>query len=240
MKQTPLPTLTLIGTVHRDPQGAERLLACLRRLRPDLLTLEMSEKAFAYRHEGAHRQLLRLERILERLAAELPAELADLQTHPAIVDISNLLALPFEYQAAAAYSAETPVALHLIDLSDVSAAKLKRVESDLITYRNLKILVSLPAGAEKSDYEGYSRAHAMITQDPGAVVRQAYLAGRRGAEGIGPRDRWMSQQIRRLLAQRNGGHLVHVGGWVHLIEDEQGETLYSLLADLKPERLLLG
>jgi len=234
-----IPTLTLIGTVHRDPLGAERLLPLLQRLQPDLITLEMSEKALAYRQGDARRQLLCLDRILERLSGELPADLPKLHAHPAVADIRTLLALPFEYQAAAAYAAETQVPLHLIDLSDVSAAKLRKVETDLITYRNLKILVTLPAGAEKSDFEGYGRAHAMITRDPGEAVRQAFLAGRRGAEGIGPRDRWMAGRIRRLLADRDGGHLVHVGGWVHLIEDARGETLYSLLRELMPKRLLL-
>jgi pheromone shutdown protein TraB len=234
-----IATLTLVGTVHRDPRGAERLLPLLRRLHPDLITLEMSEKAFAYRQVEGRRQLLRLDRILERLAGELPAALSELQNHPAIVDIRTLLALPFEYRAAAAYAAEAQVPLHLIDLSDVSAAKLRRVETELITCRNLKILVTLPAGAEKSDFEGYGRAHAMITRDPGETVRQAYLEGRRGAEGIGPRDRWMAGRIRRLLTDRHGGHMVHVGGWVHLIEDARGETLYSLLRDLMPKRLLL-
>lgn len=234
------PRLTLIGTVHRDPRGAERLLSLLRRLHPDLITLEMSEKAFAYRQSEARRLLLRLDRILERLAGELPADLQKLQAHPAVADILTLLALPFEYQAAAAYAAEAAVPLHLIDRSDVSAAKLRRVERELVTYRNLKILVSLPAGAEKSDFEGYGRAHAMITHDPGDAVRLAFLEGRRGEEGLGSRDRWMAEQIRRLLAARRDGHLVHVGGWVHLVEDARGETLYSLLADLAPQRLLLG
>jgi pheromone shutdown protein TraB len=235
-----IPALTLIGTVHRDPRGAERLLSLLRRLHPDLITLEMSEKAFTYRQGEARRLLLRLDHILEQLAGDLPADLQKLQAHPAVADIRTLLALPFEYQATAAYAAEAAVPLHLIDLSDVSAAKLRRVEADLITYRNLKILVTLPADAEKSDFEGYGRAHAMITRDPGETVRQAYLEGRRGAEGIGPRDRWMAGRMRRLLTDRHGGHLVHVGGWVHLIADARGETLYSLLADLKPKRLLLG
>lgn len=239
MNETAPPALTLVGTVHRDPQGAERLLTLLRRLRPNLVTLEMSEKAFAYRQGEARRLLLRLERILERLAGELQVESARLQAHPAVDGIRTLLALPFEYQAAAAYAAEA-AALHLIDLSDVSAAKLRRVESDLITYRNLRILVTLPPRAEKSDYEGYGRAHAMLTLDPGEAARQAFLEGRRGTEGIGPRDRWMAGQIRRLLAARPGAHLVHVGGWVHLVEDARGETLFSLLADLEPRRVLLG
>jgi pheromone shutdown protein TraB len=240
MSEAVQPVLTLIGTVHRDPRGTERLLSLLRRLHPDLLTLEMSEKALAYRQGEARRQLRRLDRILARLAREQRVEPATLQAHPAVADIGTLLALPFEYQATAAYAAAAAVPLHLIDRSDVSAAKLRRVESELITYSNLRILVTLPGGAEKSDDEGYGRAHAIISRDPGEAVRQAFLDGRRGVEGIGPRDRWMAGQLRRLLAAQRGAHLVHVGGWVHLIEDARGETLFSLLADLAPHRLLLG
>lgn len=240
MKVAVSPTLTLIGTVHRDPRGSERLLPLLRRLLPDLVTLEMSAAALAYRQGKAQLLRLRLDHILVRLARKNSTELAKLQAHPAVTDICNLLALPFEYQAAAICAAETAAQLHLIDRCDISAAKLQRVEAELITYRNLKMLVSLPNTAELSSFEGYDRAHALISRDPGEPVRQAFLAGRRGEEGIGPRDRWMAAQIRRLLAERPEAHLLHVGGWVHLVEDSRGETLYSLLADLKPQRLLLG
>lgn len=232
--------LTLIGTVHRDPRGAALLLSWLRRLQPSILTLEMSEKAFSYRQREARGLLLRLDRILARLARELLVDPAELQAHPAVTDIRNLLALPFEYQAAATYAAEAVISLHLIDRSDISAAKLRRVERELITYRNLKVLATRPEFAEKTVFEGYGQARAMITRDSGQAVRQAFLAGRRGEEGIGPRDRWMAEQIRQLLAVRRGMHLVHVGGWVHLVEDPLGETLYSLLTDLEPQRLLLG
>lgn len=233
-------SLTLIGTVHRAPDGAERLRLLLRRLQPDLVTLEMSEKALAYRMGEARRLQQRLDRILVRLTCSNSPALAKLQAHPAVADIRTLLALPFEYQAAAAYAAECGIALHLIDRSDISAAKLQRVERELITYRNLKTLLSLPFGTEKSSGEGDERARALITRDTGEAVRQAFLAGRRGEEGIGPRDRWMAGQIRRLLVDHCGTHLVHIGGWVHLVEDSRGETLYSLLADLAPKRLLLG
>lgn len=240
MTSPPATTLTLIGTVHRDPRGAEKLLPLLRRLRPDLVTLEMSEKAFAYRQGEAHRQLRRLDRILERLAAELMVSVHELQAHPAVADIRTLLALPFEYQAASAYAAEATVPMHLIDLSDVSAAKLKRVEGDLITYSNLRVLVSLPGKIENSGSEGYETARALICKEPGETVRRAFLERRRGEEGIGQRDMAMAQAIRRLLERRSDGHLVHIGGWVHLVEDGRGETLYSLLKDLNPDRVLLA
>lgn len=233
-------TLTLIGTVHRDPLGGERMLRLLRELAPDLLTLEMSESAFAYRQGAARQQLVRLDRILDRLAVELGRDRRELGAHGAVADIRTLLALPFEYQAAAAYAADAAIPLHLIDLCEISALKLKKVETDLITHRNLRVLVDLPTRMERPSGEGYETARVMVLGDPVDAVRRAFLERRRGEEGIGPRDRWMAHKIGRLLAEHPVRHLVHIGGWVHLIEDEHGETLYSLLADLKPERVLLG
>ncbi len=232
--------ITLVGTVHRDPLGAERLRPLLQRLQPGLLTVEMSETAFAYRQMEARRQSLRLEKLLDQLAAESGRSRQELDRHGAIADIRTLLALPFEYREAAVYAAQAAIPLQLIDLCEVSARKLKKVESDLITYRNLRILIELPPQAERSPDEGYQAARAMVTASPGETVRRSFLERRRGEEGIGPRDRWMAQKIRHLLDACPGRHLVHIGGWVHLVEDDRGETLYSLLADLHPERVLLG
>lgn len=232
-------TLTLVGTVHRDRCGEEKLLRLLEALRPDELTLEMSPAALDYRNGYARTHLLRLERILDRLAEELGRDRRGLRAHPAVDDIWTLLAPPFEYRAAAAYAGEAGVPLSLIDLSSVSTVKLRRVESDLITYRNLKVLVGLPEKAAREGDEGYEVARAMVREGAGEAVRHAFLRGRRGEEGIGPRDLHMAGEIRRRLAARPERHLVHIGGWVHLVEDDEGETLYSRLRDLEPRRLLL-
>jgi hypothetical protein len=50
----------------------------------------------------------------------------------------------------------------------------------------------------------------------------------------------MAAAIRTGLRQRPGVRLAHIGGWVHLVDDPQGETLYSLIRDFQPERILLN
>jgi hypothetical protein len=77
-----------------------------------------------------------------------------------------------------------------------------------------------------------------LLTSPDARTRSAFLQGCRGEEGIGPRDRHLAAKIRALV-QSQPGQLVHIGGWVHLLDDPSGETLYSLLGDLQPRRLLL-
>jgi len=234
-----LPTLTLIGTVHRDPQGHQRLSCLLDQLQPDLLTLEMSSYALHYRQTRGRQQLLRLERFLERLAEETGRSLQELESCQAVCDIHKLLALPYEYLAARDYAARRNCHLELLDLAEVSALKLKRAERGLISYRNLKILTALPENNLSQSQESYRTAHSLLLKDPETSVCAAFLNQRRGAEGVGPRDRDMAEQIRRLLQGLPGRHLAHIGGWVHLLADPLGETLFSRLSEFSPIRRLL-
>lgn len=234
-----LPKLTLVGTVHRDPLGHQRLSTLLEQLQPDLLTLEMSRYALHYRNIRGRAQLLRLERILERLAADIDRPLPELMTCQAVSDIYKLLALPYEYRAAREYADQRRCRLELIDLAKVSLLKLKRVESGLISYRNLKILTALSEDILSQRLETYRTAQSLLLDDPEASVCAAFLHQRRGTEGVGPRDRAMAEQIRRLLQGIPGRHLVHIGGWVHLLTDPRGETLFSRLGEFSPNRRLL-
>jgi hypothetical protein len=233
------PDLTLIGTVHRDPRGYERLSALLETLRPGRLTLEMSPAALLYRRSRADLLSKRLETILNDLAAELGRSRSDLEEHPTVAGIRTLLDLPFEYRAAVDFADRSGASLALIDDSAISTDKLKKVESELITYCNLRVLVALPSTVSDHGNEGYHTAKQMIFDPFDPPVNLAYLQGRRGREGIGDRDRAMAEEIRRQLEGGARGHLAHIGGWVHLMEDPRGETLFSRLNDLQPRRLLL-
>jgi hypothetical protein len=231
--------LTLIGTVHRDPQGHQHLFSLLEQLQPQLITLEMSPYALQYRLMRGRPQFLRLQRILERLARETGRSLQQLQSHQAVRDIYKLLKLPYEYQAAKAFADHAGIPLELIDDSEISSLKLKRVESGLITFRNLKILTSLPGTEQPPQPESYATAQNLLLGNPSATACLAFLQQRRGDEGVGPRDRVMAARIRQRKEQIAERPLVHIGGWVHLLEDPRGETLFSRLADLSPGRRLL-
>jgi len=231
--------LILIGTVHRDPQGHQNLASLLEQLQPDLLTLEMSPFALEYRRSRGRRQMLRLERILQRLSAETGRPLQELKTCRAVIDIQVLLAMPYEYRATRKYADRHQCRLVLIDVSEVSAHKLRRVESELTTYHNLKTLVSLPDEGIPLHQESYATAQLLLQTAPGDAVCEAFLRRRRGPEGVGRRDQVMADQLRRLRNRHPGRRLVHVGGWVHLLEDPHEETLFSRLADLSPQRRLL-
>jgi hypothetical protein len=227
----------LIGTVHRNPRGRQLLTSLLEKLRPDALTLEVSPYAIEFRRRHGPLLRRRLSGILDRLAAETGRGRAGLAAHPEVAGIEALLELPFEYRAATDYATAAGIPLDLLDSSLVSARKLRRVEKELLSPENLRILLKRQAGSPPP--ESHAVARRLVLEGAGASVRQAFLAPRRGPEGIGPRDRHLAEEIRRRLVDLPGGRLAHIGGWVHLVADEQGETLYSLLRDWNPQRLLL-
>lgn len=233
----PCGRITLVGTVHRSVNQAA-LLALLENLSPDIITLEMSPWAVHWRLSEAPCRLRRLEGILNRLAQVGRLERMELDRHPEVRGIRSLLAFPDEFRAAAAWSAPRGIPLRLIDLSAISIRKLKRVEQELVTFRNVRTLLSLPR--QEAGGERYGAARRFVEGSPGREVTQAFLARRRGEEGIGVRDRWMARAIGRRVRGNPTVHLVHLGGWVHLVEDEAGETLFSRLKELQPRRILAG
>jgi len=212
------------------------LAALLAQLQPDRLTVEISPDVVAYRQTYGVLLLRRLEMILERLAGDSPPS-AGFGEHSAIVEIRTLLGLPYEFSVACAYAGEKGIKVQAIDQADSSLAKLRQIEERLISLSHLKRLVSSPAAAPPDNTYRYALARQLLAS-PDAQQRSAFLQSCRGKEGIGPRDRHLATMIRSLL-QSDPGHLVHIGGWVHLLDDPAGETLYSLLSDLQPRRLLL-
>lgn len=228
--------MTLLGTVHHDPRSAAPLAELLRELKPDRLTVEIAPSLVTYRQTHGVLLLRKLEMIMARLA-ESSAAPAALVAHPGIVAIRNLLDLPYEYREACTYARKRGIEVQAIDESDLSLLKLRQVEEKLISLQHLKRIAASPGTVPSDNARRYELARQLLdTAD--AQSRGAFLQGCRSEEGIGARDRHLAEKIRS-LAQGQSGHLVHIGGWVHLLDDPGNETLYSLLRDLRPRRLLL-
>lgn len=223
--------------MHNDPRSAEALSLLLSSLRPDRLTVEFCPKALTYRQTHGAMLLRKLEMILERLSSGAAEQASALGQHPDIVAIRNLLGLPYEYHVARTYAEEQGIEVHAIDETGVSVHKLQPIEESLISVHNLKRITSTPAEAAPDNTQRFALARQLLST-PDIGMRVIFLRGCRGEEGIGVRDRHLAGKI-RALRQRCPGHLVHIGGWVHLIEDPANETLYSLLRDLEPRRILL-
>lgn len=221
-------SLVLVGVVHRDPDGYERLSGLLESLKPEVVTVELSPLGLIWR-EGKGQELLGL------LDSMVRGPSFGSRPRGHLEFLREGLRVPFEFTASLAYSKRNGVPLHLLDLNWVSWQNLPLYESEVLTEENLMLLGELPSDPVR------------------VVVARAYLrAARCLARGLGGLEReatmWQDvtgRQRERLLACRLGrlvkrhGQVAHIGGWVHLMHDQEGLSLASLLRDLNPRRVLL-
>jgi hypothetical protein len=217
-------SLVLIGTVHGDPQGYERVVRLLEGLRPELVTVEIS--AFSVRYRADHGA--RWRRLFQEAAAGLP-EGAD--QHPALRRVAAQIDMPFEWRAAHAYGQSCGASWRPIDLSAPARQHLPRYATELLDPENLKKLWETPgASLEEQVAADYQRARLAETKplwrpptSDGGVTRT--------------RERTMAARLRKLA--HRGRRVVHLGGWEHQAAWEDGGGLPELLKDLQPLCLLL-
>ena len=224
------PPLLMIGTVHRDPRGKGKLLGLLRKEQPSMVSVEISPYGRFFRDQKSAALRATLRENLRRIHREEGRPWREVLSHSAIQGIFLLLKKPYEWQAATAYASETGIALQDIDLSQVSEEKLSHL-SDIVSLENLRSLLrlSLPSLSEQVENH-YRRARFLFSHPP-----SVWLKSRDWEE----RESIMAQKIRRLFLQAEGKKLAHIGGWEHFLELPEGLTLYKLLKDLQPRRLLL-
>jgi hypothetical protein len=230
-KKKKIPSLTMVGTVHRDPKGYSRLLELLEREQPTLVTVEVSPygRNFRSRQSAALRTKLR-----ENLAAIQKEEgrpLRKILSQNAILEIFFLLQEPYEWRAAKAYGDLNGIVPRDIDLSCYSQDKLSHL-SELICMENLRTLLHIPFPDLSKQVElQYSRAHFLFSHRPST---------RSPVQEVEERETCMAKKIRHFAQRENGRKIVHIGGWEHLIEFSQGKSLFGLLKDLQPRRILLS
>lgn len=236
-------TLTLVGTIHRDPNGFTRLTEILEGESPEIITLEMSEYGVSFREMTGPRLREKLFELLRGFSGESvqrergkPNKCRAPFEGGAIGAILLTLELPFEFQAVKAYCGRKRISFRCIDLSNYSRVKLERIQEEMITVDNLrKIAASPPMDPREELRKQRILAQRLTSEDVDQFLVGAFLNGRM-ADGMTQRDWYMSLRIKEIM--RNHAHTVHVGGWEHLLDDPPGKTLYGLLKDLGPRRVL--
>jgi hypothetical protein len=217
-------SLILIGTVHGDPQGQARAGKLLDRLRPELVTVEISPFSLNYRlkHGG------RWQRQLAAALAELPA---GTERHLAIQRLAAQVALPFEVRAAREYNRRVNVPWRPLDLGFLSRRHLPRYATELLSPANLEALLATPDG-ELEDFAAgeFRRARQAWAGAPRRRVFPSAPEARR-------RERILARRLRALVSRHR--RVVHLGGWEHLVAWEDSPGLWADLADLKPQRVLI-
>ena len=228
--------LVLVGTVHRDPEGHDRLLSLFHEEHPDCLTLEVSPYAVRYRRKNRGTLTTRVLDTLHDLDRKTsPRGFQDFLAHPAIRDAIALIDFPFEYMAASVFSQSRKVPFFCIDRSDYSLEKISWIEKELITTENLRTLIDLdPNECSQRTRQEYRLASSALHPRGGVIRRHSPDRWE-----ISQRDRHMEKRIRKILTRLRCHKLMHIGGWEHLLDHGTHETLFDRLSDLQPRRRLL-
>ncbi|HBA55021.1 MAG TPA: hypothetical protein DCZ04_11370, partial [Syntrophorhabdus aromaticivorans] len=108
----------MLGVIHRDEEGPALLKSWLDRIRPDVVTLELSRYGVRFRRERGEEYKRRIDRIAERLR-----EKGELCNKENLVSLRLYMDMPYEYDVASRFGAEHEVPVYLIDMDFFSYVK---------------------------------------------------------------------------------------------------------------------
>ena len=234
-----MATLTLLGTVHRDPQGLTSLGKDLARLKPHVITLEFSRYGLTYRRRRkkilTEKLLQGLQEIRENKNETLKiSEIKGLLRSTGIGGIAALIDLPFEYKGARFYTRRLGLPFYLLDLSSPSCRLLSHMD-ELLSPENLQKVIAFETVPLQETIAGeFKQAEKLLSSGR----RSPWLQHIYTDEDWQKRERRMAERIRKIVTKHQGHHIVHICGWQHLLT--RMGTLFNLLEDLTPQRILLN
>jgi len=221
--------LVLVGTVHHDPHGYDKLQRLLAVVQPDIITLELSPYGRGFRTKHSRK-------LSQRILSRIPGVAGRYHLPAPLEQLLATIMFPFEYRAVRDYAASRSVPFYCIDLSRVSRHKVRMLKAEALTNRNIQMLLTLPdKELPDSVTMCYKRAAAVWREHQGCQ-RLPYLAADPSAV---ERDEHMSRRLRNLCTQLPKKTIVHIAGWEHCANSAGPTNLYGLLRDLCPQRILL-
>ena len=228
----------LIGTVHHDPRGYKKLYALLTALKPDLITLELSPYGRGFRTKNQtklFRKLLSLYQKVRAVKAHHTVSDDSGQLPSPIQSLVCTLNYPFEFLAARDYAHACRVPFYCIDLSPVSRQNMFILKRETISILNISALLILPNKNLQESVDLCYKKAQNIWQADNCIQKAAVTLHAAVVE----REKHMSRRIRNLVRRHLDKKLVHIGGGEHFTENADSITIYQLLRDLAPERILL-
>jgi len=226
-----IPPPLLVGTVHRDPRGGDKLVRLLQQEQPAAISVEISPYARIFRAQRSAAFRATLRENLKRIHEEEKFSWREIFSHSAIRGIFFLLKEPYEWRTAEAYARQTGIVLADIDLSRYSEERLSHLP-ELVSGENLRALLRLSSPDLTEEIKAhYNRARFLFSHPP-----SLWPQGPEERE----REAFLAEGIRRLVREASGQKVLHIGGWEHLLEIPGRTSLYELLRDLRPTRILLS
>lgn len=232
-RKPPSSGLVLVGTVHHDPIGYDKLQRVLASVLPDIITLELSSYGRGFRTKNSRKLSLRIRSHAQALQTRNSGTRKILPA--AVEQLLAAVSFPFEYCAARDYAAACRVPLYCIDLSRISRRRLCLLKDEALTRHNIVTLLAL---SDKNLLNSvnlcYKRA-AAVWSEPGDCLYLPAASDPTDSE----RDWHMSRRLRNLCAKFPRKLILHIAGWEHCANSAGPHNLYGLLRDLSPQRILL-
>lgn len=212
--------MTILGVIHRDPQGANRLLRALDTRPWGLISVEVSPYALRWRRGSGPRLLAALEDNLPAAAARAGLSPENARQHPGLAWLRAYLRPPYEWLVAREAAARRGAPCVALDFSRQSRRLLAEAP-ELVTVANLAQLLTAPAPA--TAVLERRRAGDLLTGRGGWPRPPAPEP---------QREAGLTRRLTRLLAvARRSGRLplFHVGGWQHLLPGQDPPGLADRL-----------
>ena len=191
----------MLGTIHRDKEGAQLLSRWLDYLKPDVITLEFSRYGMMFRK--THGTALRAR--LDALAAKMGLG-AEPSSREALRALHDYIELPYEYTETSQYADRLSIPLHLVDL-------------DLFSYINLRSMDELLDEKNMLTWFGERKELANEMENQRALARLFFDKGIKTfsyTDEMLTRDRHVKENLALLARHYKGRRLLHVCGWQHL------------------------
>ncbi len=219
--------IILIGTVHTDPLGAGSLYKWLLRLKPNIITVEISPFSISYRKKMLFYWLKKLN---EAKGSLRPKE----RDHFQIQILYRSLLIPFEWVVSRAYAKNVSIPCIPIDIGEISKKELPKWSKELISSFNLKLLVQQTDKDIVEFFDSkYKTARKILFEKGNDFVFNLAL----NSKEFKKRDKVMAKKLLRFIKYKD--KLVHVGGWQHLIITNKYSLVSLLEKDFKENDIVL-
>ena len=193
--------LVMLGTIHRDREGADHLARWLDNLRPEVITLEFSLYGMMFRR--THRETMRAK--VDALVAEMERR-GEPVSRSALEALYDYIEFPYEYTLTLQYAEKVGIPFHLLDPGVFSYVKLQKMD-ELLDPENIRAWFR----EEESDNHTVRKERVL--------ARMFFEDGTKTFsynDEMLVRDRYIKDRLLLLMRQHQGKRILHVCGWQHL------------------------
>ncbi|MHB8109403.1 MAG: hypothetical protein ACYDHW_05130, partial [Syntrophorhabdaceae bacterium] len=189
----------MVGIIHRDPCNTDILSAWVERLKPDVITVEISPYGLAFRQRLGLAYHEKLDAISDRLHAEISKF-----TSRDIEDLYSFMRIPAEYAVSQDYCSRNDALLFPVDMDYFSMMRLSRID-ELIDPGNIR-----------HNFENDERRDASSERVYAGLFFKSGITAFTYDTEMEIRDRFMSRKIAVLRKHLRDRRFVHIAGWQHL------------------------